>query len=108
MGSDEPEVKKTILTLTTILTVGCWNVRTLFSAGALKLLNQELQHFKWDIVRISETHWEGADDIREGEFRMISSGGENGNRAGVGILMNERASRALIESRPVGDRIITA
>ena len=39
---------------------------------------------------------------------MISSGGEKGNRAGVGILMNERTSRALIVLRPASDRIITA
>ena len=39
MGSDEPEVKGTIQTPTTILTVGYWNVRTLLSVGTRKLLN---------------------------------------------------------------------
>jgi len=39
-----------------MFTVGCWNVRTLCSVGALKLLIQELQHFRWDIVGISKTH----------------------------------------------------
>jgi len=39
-----------------MLIVGCWNVRKLYSVGALNLLIQELQNFRWDIVGISETH----------------------------------------------------
>ena len=52
MGSDKPEVKGTILTPNTISTVGCWNVLTLLSAIAPKLLIQELQHLKLYIVGI--------------------------------------------------------
>ena len=73
----------TILSPNAVFTVGCWNVRSLYYPGAVKLLVQELEHFKWDVIGIAETHLTGVDDIREGECRIISSGGESLHRAGV-------------------------
>jgi len=98
----------TILSPNTIFTVGCWNVRSLYSPGAVKLLVQELKHFKWDVVGIAETHLTGVDDIREGECSIISSGGEGAHRAGVALVIGKSASAALISSKPVSDRIISA
>lgn len=51
-----------ILTPKSILTIGCWNVRTLHTTGATALLMHELKKFRWDIIGISETHWIGVDD----------------------------------------------
>ena len=56
----------TILSPDAMFTVGCWNVRSLYNRGAVKLLIQELEYFKWDVVGIAETHLTGVDDIGEG------------------------------------------
>jgi len=57
---DNSYTKNAILTPKVEMTIGCWNVRTLYSAGATQLLIQELNRFMWDLVGLSETHWTGA------------------------------------------------
>ena len=41
------------------LTVGTWNVQTLWAAGKLELLRNEMKRFKYDIIGISEVRWTG-------------------------------------------------
>ena len=36
------------------LTVGTWNVQTLWAAGKLELLRNEMKRFRYDIIGISE------------------------------------------------------
>ena len=42
-----------------IFTVGTWNVRTLWAAGKLELLRNEMKRYKYDVVGISEVRWTG-------------------------------------------------
>ena len=95
----------TILSPNTVFTVGCWNVRSFYNPGAVKLLVQALEHFKWNVICITKTHLTGMDDIREGECRIISSGGEGLHRAGV--VIGKTAAAALVSFKPVDDRIIS-
>ena len=101
-------IRGTILSPNAVFTVGCWNVRSLYYPGAVQLLVQELEHFKWDVIGIAETHQTGVDDIREGECRIISSGGEGLHRAGVALVIGKTAADALVSFKPVNDRIISA
>ena len=41
------------------LTVGTWNVQTLWATGKLELLRNEMKRFRYDIVGISEVLWTG-------------------------------------------------
>jgi exonuclease III len=38
---------------------GTWNVRSLYRAGAIKSVVEELEKFKLDLVGIQEVRWEG-------------------------------------------------
>jgi len=76
-----------MLTQKKVLTVGCWNVRTLHTIGALEVLLNELEKYRWDVMGISETHWTGMDDFRRDGFRIISSGQENAHRSGVALIL---------------------
>jgi hypothetical protein len=105
---DTLSTKRAILTPNTVMTVGCWNTRTLYSAGATQLLIQELNRFRWDIVGLSETHWTGTDDKMHGSIRILSCGREDLHSSGVAIALNAAAQTALIEYNPVCDRIIAA
>src|SRR5664279_2056080 len=108
-AADRSKAKEsTILTPKSILTVGCWNVRTLHTAGALELLMHELEKFRWDIIGISETHWLGVDDTRCENYRILSSGREDIHRSGVALVLSSLADKALLGYNPVNDRIITA
>ena len=89
-----------------ILTVGTWNVQTLWAAGKLELLRHEMKRFRYDIIGISEVRWTGKGETPNGDF--LWSGEENTHTRGVGLLLSTQAKKALIGYNPVSSRIITA
>ena len=48
------------------VTVGTWNVRTLFQTGKLELMKRELSRMHYDIVGISEVRWTGSGELMNG------------------------------------------
>jgi hypothetical protein len=88
------------------LTVGTWNVQTLWAAGKLELLRNEMKRFRYDIIGISEVRWTGRGETPNGDF--IWSGEENTHVRGVGLLLSTKARKALIGYNPISSRIITA
>ena len=88
------------------LTVGTWNVQTLWATGKLELLRNEMKRFRYDIIGISEVRWTGKGETSNGDF--IWSGEENIHTRGVGLLLSETARKALIGYNPISSRIITA
>ncbi|CAF2094896.1 unnamed protein product [Rotaria magnacalcarata] len=89
-----------------ILTVGTWNVQTLWATGKLELLRHEMTRFRYDIIGISEVRWTGKDETANGDF--ICSGEDNAHVRGVRLLLGMNARKALIGYNPVNSRIITA
>ena len=88
------------------LTVGTWNVQTLWAAGKLELLRNEMKRFKYDIIGISEVRWTGKGETSQGDF--IWSGEETSHIRGVGLLLSKQAQKALIGYNPISSRIISA
>ncbi len=76
------------------LTVGTWNVQTLWAAGKLELLRNEMKHFRYDIIGISEVRWIGKGETSAVDF--IWSGEEKIHMKGVGFLLSTQAKKALI------------
>ena len=89
-----------------ILTVGTWNVQTLWAAGKLELLRNEMKRFRYDIIGISEVRWTGKGETPQGDF--IWSGEETSHIRGVGLLLSKQAQKALIGYNPISSRIISA
>ena len=88
------------------LTVGTWNVQTLWAAGKLELLRNEMKRFRYDIIGISEVRWTGKGETPNGDF--IWSGQENTHMRGVGLLLSTQAKKALTGYNPISSQIITA
>ena len=88
------------------LTVRTWNVQTLWAAGKLEPLRNEMKRFKYDIIGVSEVRWTGKGETPNGDF--IWSGEENTHTRGVGLLLGTQARKALIGYNPISSRIITA
>jgi hypothetical protein len=88
------------------LTVGTWNVQTLWATGKLELLRNEMKRFRYDILGISEVRWTGKGETSNRDF--IWSGEENTHTRGVGLLLNDKARKALIGYNPISSRVITA
>ena len=89
-----------------IFTVGTWNVRTLWAAGKLELLRNEMKRYKHDVVGITEVRWTGKGETSNGDF--IWSGEYNTHTKGVGMLLSTKARRALMGYNPINSRLITA
>ncbi|CAF3693928.1 unnamed protein product, partial [Rotaria socialis] len=66
-----------------ILTVETWNVQTLWAAGKLELLRNEMERFRYDIIGISEVRWTGKGETPQGGFTW--SGEETSHIRGVGL-----------------------
>lgn len=88
------------------MTVGTWNVQTLWAARKLELLRNEMKRFKYDILGISEVRWTGKGELPNEDF--IWSGEETSHTRGVDFLLNTQAKKALIGYNPISLRIISA
>ncbi|PSN41362.1 hypothetical protein C0J52_19113 [Blattella germanica] len=54
--------------------LGTWNVRTLYSSGALKILTRELDRTGLDIVALQEVRWPGEGSQESGKFTLYYGG----------------------------------
>ena len=86
-------------------TVRTWNVQTLWATGKLELLRNEMKRFKYDTVGISEVRWTGKGETSSRDF--IWSGEDKTHVQGVGMLLSDRARKALIGYNPIGSPVIT-
>jgi hypothetical protein len=92
------------------LNIGSWNVRTMYTIGKSAQVARVMNDYKIDVLGISECRWTGfgKTKLSTGET-VIYSGREDGiHRSGVAIMMSKLAGSALMEWRPVNERIITA
>ena len=87
------------------LKLGTWNVRTLYQAGKLDNLIQEMESMRLDILGIAETHWVEEGKIIKENHTMIYSGGEM-HRKGVSILMKNNIARSMLGFWAISERII--
>ncbi|CAF0796496.1 unnamed protein product [Didymodactylos carnosus] len=87
------------------LLIGTWNVQTLWAAGKLELLRNEMKRFRYDVIGISEVRWTGKGKTPHADF--IWSGEETVHMRGVGFLLSAQAKKALIGYNPISSRIIS-
>jgi hypothetical protein len=85
--------------------IGTWNVRTLLQTGKLENLKIEMKRLKIDILGISEMRWNGQGDFISGDYRVIYSGGDNGNN-GVGIILNKKWTQCVKSYIAYDDKLI--
>uniref|UniRef100_A0A336MDX5 CSON000276 protein n=1 Tax=Culicoides sonorensis TaxID=179676 RepID=A0A336MDX5_CULSO len=91
---------------------GTWNVRTLFQLGKLRQLAAEAVRLRIDVLGVSETRWTSYGDkkLSSGQY-FVYSGHTMVNAPheyGVGFLLSPLAHRALMEWKPISERIIVA
>jgi exonuclease III len=84
---------------------GTWNVRTLFKAGSLKALTQQLEKYKMQITAVQETKCLG-NEIRDTTHTIFQSGKSNGKREfGVAFIVNKEMNKNILGFTPVSERI---
>ncbi|PSN48305.1 hypothetical protein C0J52_03403 [Blattella germanica] len=84
--------------------LGTWNVRTLYSSGALEILTWELDRTGLDIVALQEVRWpeEGSQESRK--FTLYY-GGATKPEFGTGFLVRRSILSAIWDIKFVSNRI---
>ena len=99
-----------LLTAKKHITIGYWNVRTLFQTDKTSKLLREMVNYKLDILGVDEVRWTGADKIfiKEEKMHIIDScQNDDQHSEGVTIVMSKEAEKSLIQWEPISERLIT-
>ena len=94
------------------ITIGSWNVRTLYQTGKTAQVAAEMRNYNLALLGVSETRWTqtGQRRLLSGEM-LLFSGHEEDNAPhteGVALMLSRSAQSALIGWEAHGPRIITA
>ncbi|PSN55555.1 hypothetical protein C0J52_12130 [Blattella germanica] len=84
--------------------LGTWNVRTLYSSGALEILTRELDRTGLDIVALQEVRWPG-EGSQESEKFTLYYGGATKPEFGTGFLVRRSILSAIRDIKFVSGRI---
>ena len=94
------------------ITIGSWNVRTLYQTGKTAQVAAEMRNYNLALLGVSETRWTqtGQRRLLSGEM-LLFSGHEEDNAPhteGVALMLSRSAQSALIGWEAHAPRIITA
>jgi exonuclease III len=90
------------------ITVGTWNVRTLYATGKMEELCHEMIRYKWNVLGISEVRWLNFGEITTDEgHKLWYSGEQEKHELGVAIMVHKDTANSVISWQPVSSRIIT-
>ena len=87
------------------LRIATWNIRSLLQKGKLDNIKQEMARLKINILGLSEVRWKGAGETTTEKSKFYYSGGEEHER-GVGIILDEEASKSVKGYWAVSDRVL--
>jgi hypothetical protein len=69
--------------------LGTWNVRSMYRAGSLRAVAEEIAKFKSDLVGVEEVRWDRGGTEPEGEYTFLSGKGNDNYESGTGFFLQE-------------------
>lgn len=82
-----------------------WNVRSLTGPGVLEALIQELTHYDVNITAIQETKLKDNKTMTMFNHCVFLSNSRTARAPGVGFIVDAKWSKAVIDWKPINDRI---
>ena len=90
------------------ITIGTWNVRTLAADGKLEELAHEMEHYRWNILGISELRWKGLGETNTDKGnKLYFCGRDDRHEHGVGFLVHRNTLSNVMGCCPISSRLIT-
>jgi exonuclease III len=84
---------------------GTWNVRSMYRAGSLKAVGDEISKYKLDLVAVQEVRWDGGRTERAGEYTFFYGKGNENCELGTGFFIHKIIISAVKKVEFVSDRM---
>ena len=107
-GADTPRAE--LLKPKNKIRVGSWNLRTLYQAGKLHQVLQEMENYEVELLCVSEARWIDSRKriLSSGHTILYSGRSDNQHRGGVAIIVTRNVEKTLLEWKPINDRLLKA
>lgn len=90
------------------LTIGTWNVRSVYKPGKMHNVIHEMQRLKLNILGISETRWpgHGQTPTNGGMLYFSENDDDKYHRHGVTVAVSREVMASVTNFVPVSDRVM--
>jgi exonuclease III len=83
---------------------GTWNVRSMYRAGSLRVVGEDISKYKLDLVGVQEVRWDGGGTERAGEYTFFYGKGNENHEFGTVSFVHKRIISAVKKVELVSDR----
>jgi hypothetical protein len=84
---------------------GTWSVRSMYRAGSLRAVGEEILKHKLDLVGVQEVTWNGGGTKRADEYTFLYGKGNENHELGTNFFVHKRIISAVNKVEFVSDRI---
>jgi hypothetical protein len=84
---------------------GTWNVRSMYRAGALRIVGEEISKYKLDLVGVQEVRWDRGGTEPAGQYTFFYGKWNQNHLLGKGLFVHKRIMSAVKKVELVSDRM---